>query len=118
MTPLVGIMVESFPDTDGSPAQNYYAPQIFEKMGLTGTRATLFATGVYGVVKMLSSMGFLLFAADSLGRRKSLLMSSVGQAMTLYMIGIYHRLYADEVPSVRCGACSLRSRQPKRKTDE
>lgn len=44
-------------------------------------------------MKMASSLGFLLFAADSLGRRKSLLMSSVGQAVTLYVIGVYSKLY-------------------------
>lgn len=42
---------------------------------------------------MLSSMCFLLFAADSLGRRKSLLISSVGQAATLYVIAIYQKVY-------------------------
>lgn len=30
--------------------QNYYAPQIFANMGLQGAKASLFATGVYGVV--------------------------------------------------------------------
>jgi hypothetical protein len=44
-------------------------------------------------VKMASSLAFLLFAADSLGRRKSLLMSSIGQAATLYIIGVYSKLY-------------------------
>lgn len=49
---------------------------------------------------MLSSLGFLLFAADSLGRRKSLLMSSVGQALTLYMIAIYQKVYPGNNSSV------------------
>lgn len=44
-------------------------------------------------VKLASSLAFLLFAADSLGRRKSLLMSSIGQAATLYVIAIYSKLY-------------------------
>lgn len=62
-------------------------------MGLTQDSAALFATGVYGVVKMVSSICFLLFAADSLGRRKSLLISSVGMAVTLYVVGVYEKLY-------------------------
>lgn len=45
---------------------------------------------------MVSSLGFLLFAADSLGRRRSLLISSIGQAATLYVIGIYSKLYQTE----------------------
>lgn len=49
---------------------------------------------------MVSSMVFLLFAADSLGRRRSLLVSSVGQAIALYVIGIYQKLYPDAITSV------------------
>lgn len=80
--------------------QNYYAPQIFSDMGLTERNTALFATGVYGLVKMLSSLSFLLFAADSLGRRKSLLISSVGMAVTLYVVGIYEKLYTGQKTGV------------------
>jgi len=38
-----------------------------------GPKTGLFATGVYGIVKMVTCACFLLFAADSLGRRRSLL---------------------------------------------
>ena len=30
--------------------QNYYAPQIFQNMGMDGAQSSLFATGVYGIV--------------------------------------------------------------------
>lgn len=60
-------------------------------MGLSKTNVALFATGMYGVVKMLSSMCFLLFAADSLGRRRSLLISSVGMTVSLYVVGVYEK---------------------------
>lgn len=73
-------------------------------MGLTERNAALFATGVYGLVKMLSSLCFLLFAADSLGRRKSLLISSVGMAVTLYVVGIYEKLYTGPKTGVSCSA--------------
>lgn len=61
-------------------------------MGLSKTNVALFATGMYGVVKMLSSMCFLIFAADSLGRRKSLLISSVGMTVSLYVVGTYEKV--------------------------
>jgi hypothetical protein len=35
--------------------QNYYAPQIFTNMGLQEAKASLFATGIYGVVSNLSN---------------------------------------------------------------
>lgn len=38
----------------GTNAINYYAPQIFKNLGIKGTSTGLFATGIYGVVKMVS----------------------------------------------------------------
>ncbi|KAH6989722.1 general substrate transporter [Ilyonectria sp. MPI-CAGE-AT-0026] len=71
---------------------NYYAPQIFQSLGLTGTDSSLFATGVYGVVKLAAIAVFLVFMADSLGRRRSLLWTSIAQGIVMYIIGIYGRV--------------------------
>ncbi|KAG6240159.1 hypothetical protein E4U25_008350 [Claviceps purpurea] len=76
-----------------SPAiENYYAPQIFTNLGMTGTDTSLFATGVYGVVKTVACIVFLLFVADSLGRRRSLLWTSPMLMIVLFIIGIYGRV--------------------------
>jgi len=75
----------------GTNAINYYAPQIFSNLGLDGTSASLFATGVYGIVKMATCAAFLLFVADSLGRRKSLLWTSIAQGIAMFYIGFYVR---------------------------
>ena len=74
--------------TDGDSV-DYYAPQIFKNLGIQGEEASLFATGVYGCVKVAAITCFLLLAADSLGRRRSLLLSSTGQAICLIIVGIY-----------------------------
>jgi SP family sugar:H+ symporter-like MFS transporter len=37
----------------GTNSINYYAPQIFQSIGLEGASAGLFATGVYGIVKIV-----------------------------------------------------------------
>ncbi|KAI5366516.1 Putative major facilitator, sugar transporter, major facilitator superfamily [Septoria linicola] len=76
----------------GTNAINYYAPQIFSNLGLTGTESSLFATGIYGVLKMVGCALFLLLAADSLGRRRSLLWTSIAQGLCMYYIGIYIRV--------------------------
>jgi hypothetical protein len=39
------------------------SPQIFQNLGLKGTNTSLFATGIYGVVKVMSSLIFALFLA-------------------------------------------------------
>ncbi|KAG6011712.1 hypothetical protein E4U43_008160 [Claviceps pusilla] len=76
----------------GVNAINYYAPQIFANLGMTGTDSSLFATGVYGIVKTVACMLFLLLIADSLGRRRSLLWTSPMLTVVLFIIGIYGRV--------------------------
>lgn len=75
----------------GTNAINYYAPQIFAALGLPGNEVKLFATGIYGIVKMIACLCFLIFAADSLGRRRSLLWTSVAQGLAMLYIGLYMR---------------------------
>lgn len=68
---------------------NYYAPQIFATLGVNGANNELFATGIYGLVKLISVFIFIVFVADSLGRRWSLIWTGIGQALTMLYIGIF-----------------------------
>ncbi|TKX18396.1 sugar transporter-like protein 44 [Elsinoe australis] len=86
----VGLMICQ--QMTGTNAINYYAPQIFQNLGLNSSESGLFATGIYGVVKMVTCASFLLFAADSLGRRRSLLWTSIAQGATMFYVGIYVRI--------------------------
>jgi hypothetical protein len=61
-------------------------------LGLTGSSVSLFATGIYGVVKLVAVIVFLVFIADSLGRRRSLLWTSVAQGLCMLYIGLYVRI--------------------------
>ena len=73
----------------GTNSINYYSPQIFASVGLQGTSAGLFATGIYGVVKVMFTALGLLFATEQIGRKWSLLTSAAGQAFAMYYIGIH-----------------------------
>ncbi|KAI9649993.1 hypothetical protein NHQ30_000006 [Ciborinia camelliae] len=75
----------------GTNAINYYAPKIFHNLGVNSTTSGLFATGIYGIVKMATCALFLLVAADSLGRRKSLLWTSIAQGAAMFVLGFYVR---------------------------
>ncbi|RSL43969.1 hypothetical protein CEP53_011445 [Fusarium sp. AF-6] len=89
---ILSVMLMICQQMTGVNAVNYYAPQIFQALGMTGTTVSLFATGVYGIVKVVGCALFLVFCADSLGRRRSLLWTSCAQAVTMYIIGIYGRV--------------------------
>lgn len=71
----------------GTNSINYYAPQIFQSVGLKGTSAGLFATGVYGIVKIVVTALGLMFATEQMGRKVS-----------------------DARPLIRCSAFRLRIR--------
>lgn len=63
----------------GTNAMTYYSPTIFASVGLSGASVGLFATGIYGIVKIVACAVFIVFVTDSLGRRKSLLWTGVAQ---------------------------------------
>ncbi|KEZ44125.1 hypothetical protein SAPIO_CDS3040 [Scedosporium apiospermum] len=89
---LISAMLMVCQQMTGVNAVNYYAPQIFKSLGLSGDLVSLLATGVYGIVKVVGCLIFLTFFADSLGRRRSLLWTSAAQAIVMFLVGIYGRV--------------------------
>lgn len=67
----------------GTNSINYYAPQIFKQIGLKGSSSSLFATGVYGIVKIVVTAIGLMAFTEQLGRKWSLMIGSVGQAFAM-----------------------------------
>ncbi|TKA82549.1 hypothetical protein B0A55_02285 [Friedmanniomyces simplex] len=78
----------------GTNAINYYAPTIFTDLGVTGNANSLFATGVYGIVKMASCFLFLTFLADTLGRKKSFIWTGAVMFLMMFYLGFYVRFDA------------------------
>lgn len=85
------VLVMMWSNLTGTNAMTYYSPTIFQSIGLSGTEATLFATGIYGIVKMVSCFIFITYVSDSLGRRKSLLWTGIVQGLALFYVGFYIR---------------------------
>ena len=75
----------------GTNAINYYAPTIFTALGVGGTTQSLLATGVYGIVKMVSCGIFITFLADTLGRKWSLVWTAFFMCMCMFYLGFYVR---------------------------
>ncbi|KAK8173409.1 general substrate transporter [Phyllosticta citrichinensis] len=72
----------------GTNSINYYSPQIFKNIGLGSADATLFATGIYGVVKVVFTGLALAIGVEQAGRKWSLIVGGLGQAFSMYYIGI------------------------------
>ncbi|KAF5014623.1 hypothetical protein F66182_14324 [Fusarium sp. NRRL 66182] len=81
-------------DNKQTNAINYYAPTIFTSLGITGESNSLLATGVYGIVKMVSCGIFITFLADTLGRRWSLVWTAFAMWIFMFYLGFYVRFDA------------------------
>ncbi|KAE8167669.1 hypothetical protein BDV40DRAFT_312124 [Aspergillus tamarii] len=82
-------MATLFSQWSGANAITQYSPQIFGYLGINGDEAKFLATGIYGVVKFVSTVCFALFIVDFIGRRRSL-MTGIGlQLITLIFVGAY-----------------------------
>ncbi|KAF8982013.1 general substrate transporter [Cyathus striatus] len=71
----------------GQNSVNYYAPQIFASIGFTGTKNSLLASGIYGVVKVVATAIFIFFGVETLGRKLSLFISAMGMGTLFFIVG-------------------------------
>ncbi|OQV08498.1 hypothetical protein CLAIMM_12761 [Cladophialophora immunda] len=71
----------------GTNSIGYFAPQIFQTVGLSGTDSSLFATGVYGVVKVFATGLFLWWITDKIGRKWPLVVGGVWMAAMMFILG-------------------------------
>ncbi|KAH7884766.1 general substrate transporter [Phlebopus sp. FC_14] len=90
---LTPSIVMFFQQWTGTNAINYFSPQIFAGLGITGVNAGLFATGVYGVVKVVSVGTTLLFAVEGMGRKLCLIIGGLGQGLMMLWIGGYSAVH-------------------------
>lgn len=67
----IGVILMFWQQWTGTNSINYYSPQIFESVGLSSASAGLFATGIYGVVKVVFTALTLMFGVEQAGRKVS-----------------------------------------------
>lgn len=69
----------------GTDSLNYFAPEIFEMIGVQSGSLSLLTTGVYGLVKLATTIVYVAYIVDRVGRRKPLLVSN--SAILTYKLG-------------------------------
>lgn len=89
---FLGCSLFFWQNASGINAINYYSPTIFSSIGITGTDTSLLTTGVFGVVKAVVTIIWLLFLIDNLGRRNLLMYGALGGALSLYYVGAYIKI--------------------------
>ena len=78
-----------FQQWSGTNAINYYSPQIFAGLGIVGVNQSLFATGIYGVVKFVVTLITLAIVIERWGRKRTLIYGGVAQGLMMLWIGGY-----------------------------
>jgi sugar porter (SP) family MFS transporter len=81
-----GFCIMFWQQFSGTNSIGYYAPEIFQTIGVSKTNASLFATGVYGTVKVATTAIFLLIGIDKLGRRKSLIAGAAWMMTMMFIL--------------------------------
>lgn len=81
----IGIMVAQ--NMVGLNALNYYAPMIFISAGFTSVSSSLFLTGVFGVVKLISSIAFMFVFVKIKGNRFWLKLGSTVCGISMLVLG-------------------------------
>lgn len=71
----------------GTNSIGYYAPQLFQTVGVTGGNTSLFTTGIYGVVKVVATGVFLIVGIDKIGRRWSLIAGGIWMCAMMFVLG-------------------------------
>ncbi|KAF2180423.1 H(+)/hexose cotransporter 1 [Zopfia rhizophila CBS 207.26] len=88
---FLAIMLFLFHKFTGTDSLNYFAPEIFEMIGVKGGSQALLTTGVYGLVKLVTTVIYVAFIVDRVGRRLPLIIGACLQATAMLYIALYVR---------------------------
>ncbi|KAI1393114.1 general substrate transporter [Hypoxylon trugodes] len=78
-----------FAQWSGANAITQYSPTIFGYLGIEGQESSFLATGIYAIVKFVSTLVFSVVGIDFIGRRRSLMTGITLQIVTLTYVGAY-----------------------------
>jgi hypothetical protein len=81
----IGLMIAQ--NMVGLNALNYYAPMIFISAGFTSVSSSLFLTGIFGVVKVASSISFMFLFVRVRGNRFWLKLGSAVCGISMLILG-------------------------------
>ncbi|OLN92107.1 putative quinate permease 1 [Colletotrichum chlorophyti] len=80
-----------FHKATGTDSINYFAPEVFAMIGVAKGSSSLLTTGVYGVVKLATTIIYVTVIVDRVGRRLPLMVGATIQATAMLYIGLFLR---------------------------
>ncbi|CEP07802.1 hypothetical protein [Parasitella parasitica] len=95
---FIGCALMFFQQFTGMNALIYYAPKIFQSVGLTGESVSLLATGVVGIINFVFTFP-TVFLLDIVGRKSALMVASIVMAICMIIVAIITALFQHDWPS-------------------
>lgn len=95
---LLAVMLFLFHKLTGTDSLNYFAPRIFEMIGV-GDGESLLTTGVYGVVKFVTTIYYVAYLVERIGRRLPLIVGATIQASCMLYLALYIRFAGESARS-------------------
>ena len=92
---FIPCLLTFFQQWSGTNAINYYSPEIFASFGFSSTTASLLATGIYGVVKFVTTCIVLAFVIESWGRKRTLFYGGLAQGLMMLWLGGYAAVHSE-----------------------
>ncbi|KAF2751724.1 general substrate transporter [Sporormia fimetaria CBS 119925] len=84
---IVATVTMFFQQWTGINAILYYAPKIFEKLGLSNNAISLLATGVVGIVMFIATFPAVMWV-DNWGRKPTLIVGAIGMAVCHMIVAV------------------------------
>jgi len=91
----------------GQNSIGYYAPQVFRSIGIGSTNATLFASGIYGLVKVIATTVFLFVGIEQFGRKKSLIVGALLMGIFFFILGALFKTRPPDLSSPHVSSASI-----------
>ncbi|KAH7312529.1 general substrate transporter [Stachybotrys elegans] len=92
---VVATVTMFFQQFSGINAVLYYAPSIFNQLGMTETTTSLLATGVVGIVMFIATIPAVLWI-DRVGRKPVLIVGAIGMATCHIIIAVIFARNSDQ----------------------
>lgn len=101
---LIGLGIQVFGQFSGGGSMTVFAPKLFGFVGIKGAQTKLFTTGVFGIVKLVSSLVAAFFLVDLLGRKTAVMMGLTIQAISCLYLAIYLKYHYNTVAATETKA--------------
>ncbi|KAH0363971.1 general substrate transporter, partial [Aureobasidium melanogenum] len=88
---FLAVMLFLFHKFTGTDSLNYYAPSIFKLIGIKGNSTTLLTTGVYGCIKVVTTVFYVAYLVDRVGRRLPLIIGATIQGTSMLYLALHIR---------------------------